>query len=217
MSVILGVISQKGGVGKSTVARLIAREYAAANWNTKIADLDIQQGTSFAWQGRRLQSGLEPIVQVERFATVDQALRIAAHYDLLVLDGPPHATVGTAQIAKASDLVILPTGLALDDLEPTVLLAHELTKEGIHPDKIAFAFCRVGDSDAELQEAKRYVEQANYTLLSGYLPEKVGYRRAGDEGRAPTETRYASLNEKADQLAQSIIDRVNLLSKEEAA
>jgi hypothetical protein len=40
---IIGIASQKVGVGKSTLARLIAREYAAADWNVKIADLDIGQ------------------------------------------------------------------------------------------------------------------------------------------------------------------------------
>jgi hypothetical protein len=52
----------KRGVGKSTLARLIAREYANADWNLKIADLDVGQGTSFNWQSRRLQQGIEPVV-----------------------------------------------------------------------------------------------------------------------------------------------------------
>lgn len=214
---IIGAVSQKGGVGKSTVARLIAREYAAAGWNVKIADLDIQQGTSFSWQARRLQNGCEPVVHVERFGTVSQALAVAAHYQLLVMDGPPHATAGTRQIAEASDLLVLPTGLALDDLEPSILLGHELTKSGIRPEKIAFALCRVGDSDAELEEAQNYVKQAGYFLLPGFLAEKVGYRRASDEGRAPTETRFPSLNAKADVLAQGIIDRATHLTAERAA
>jgi len=217
MAHIIGVISQKGGVGKSTVARLIAREYAAADWNVKIADLDIQQGTSFSWQGRRLQNGIEPVVSVERFATVEHALRIAEHHDLLILDGPPHATTGTKRIAEASDLLVLPTGLALDDLEPSVLLAHELTKGRVRPDKIVFAFCRVGDSAAELSEAIQYVEQAGYCYLTGFLPERVGYRRASDEGRAATETRFASLNAKADELTQGIIDKLQKLTKRRAA
>jgi chromosome partitioning protein len=32
MAMIVGIVSQKGGVGKSTVARLIAREFAAQGW-----------------------------------------------------------------------------------------------------------------------------------------------------------------------------------------
>jgi chromosome partitioning protein len=217
MTSIIGVVSQKGGVGKSTMARVIAREYAAAGWNVKIADLDIQQGTSFSWQGRRLHNNIEPVIPVERFGTVDQALSVSVSYDLLVLDGPPHATSGTRRIAEASDLLVLPTGLALDDLEPSVLLAHELTKGRIRPEKIAFAFCRVGDSAAELSEAVQYVEQAGYCHLNGFLPEKVGYRRASDEGRAATETRFASLNTKADELAQSVVDKLKELTKRKAA
>jgi chromosome partitioning protein len=48
MTIIVGICGQKGGVGKPTVARLIAREYTAAKWNVKIADLDIGQGRDFA-------------------------------------------------------------------------------------------------------------------------------------------------------------------------
>lgn len=206
MGLILGVVGQKGGIGKSTVARLIAREYAAAEWSVKIADLDVAQGTSFNWQARRLQNALEPVVSVERFGTVDQALKVAPQYDLLILDGPPHSTAGTLRIAQASVLSILPTGLSLDDLEPSVLLAHELVKKAIPRDRIAFALCRVGDSEAEIQEARSYIQQAGYVVLPGELPERTAYRRAADAGRALTETPFDTLNGRADQLAQSIVD-----------
>ena len=49
MSTIIAFVSQKGGVGKSTLARALAREAAAAGLKTKIADLDTQQGTSVDW------------------------------------------------------------------------------------------------------------------------------------------------------------------------
>lgn len=111
MTLIIATVSQKGGVGKSTLARFIAREYANAGWNVKIADLDIGQGTSFNWQSRGLQQDVKPVIAVERFGTVEQALRIAEHVDLLILDGPPHSTAGTLRLAQAADLVLLPTGL----------------------------------------------------------------------------------------------------------
>ena len=43
---MVAFISQKGGVGKSTLARALAREAAAGGLGVKIADLDTQQGTS---------------------------------------------------------------------------------------------------------------------------------------------------------------------------
>lgn len=210
---ILGMVSQKGGVGKSTLARLVAREYANAGWTVKIADLDVSQGTSFNWQARRLQSAIDPAIPVERFGTVEQSLKVGAQYDLLILDGPPHSTAGTLKIAEASEMVVLPTGLSLDDLEPSVLLAHELAKKGIGRDKISFAMCRVGESETEISEARSYIEQAGYTVLQGEIPEKTAYRRASDEGRTLTETRFASLNQRSDLLAQSIVNRLEKLQK----
>src|SRR5260370_24429619 len=120
MAIFIGMVSQKGGVGKSTLARLVAREYAAAGWSVKIADLDVSQGTSFNWQARRLQRGLEPPIAVERFGAVEHALKVADHYDLVILDGPPHSTAGTVKIAQQSALTVLPTCLSLDDLQPSV-------------------------------------------------------------------------------------------------
>ena len=38
------LISQKGGVGKSAVARPIAVKYVRAGWSVKIGDLDTAQG-----------------------------------------------------------------------------------------------------------------------------------------------------------------------------
>src|SRR6266849_9870650 len=100
MAITIGVVSQKGGVGKSTVARLIAREFATQDWQVKIADLDISQATSYHWRARRLQRGLLPDISIEQYGRVDQALRSSDQYDLVVLDGSPHASQATRDIAR---------------------------------------------------------------------------------------------------------------------
>src|SRR5690349_20565824 len=183
MGILIGVVSQKGGVGKSTIARLVAREFATQGWSVKIGDLDISQATSFKWRARRLQSAVEPDVPIEQFGRVDQALKVADHYDLLILDGAPHATAATEQIARASDLAIIPTGLAIDDLEPGVLLAHDLVKARIPAKRIVFALCRVGPSDSEIAEARGYISQAGYATLEGTDAETVGSGQASEDGR----------------------------------
>jgi len=212
MAFIVAMVSQKGGVGKSTLARLLAREFAAQGWNVKIGDLDISQGTSFQWRTRRLQTKIEPDVPVEQFGSVDKALALADQYDMLILDGAPHSTSATRAIAQASHLTVIPTGLSLDDLPPAVVLAHDLVKQGVPHDKIVFALCRVGDSAVEIEEARAYLGEARYDILPGSLPEKTAYRRATDEGRALTETRYDSLNHRAEELAQGMVDRISQLS-----
>lgn len=206
MTIIVGVVSQKGGVGKSTVARLVAREFAVNKWLVKIGDLDISQGTSFDWLSRRLERGVEPDISVELFGRVDKALQQADQYDLLILDGAPHSTKQTKEVAHASDLIIIPTGVGLDDLKPAVKLGHELSAV-VSSDKIAFIFIDANYTDKELHDAYGYIEAAGYSAF-GELPKKSGYRLAANEGLAVTETRFKTLNNKADILAQSIVNRI---------
>ncbi|EPM65020.1 Plasmid partition protein ParA-like protein, partial [Pseudomonas syringae pv. actinidiae ICMP 18886] len=70
--------------------------------------------------------GIEPIIRVETFGTFSQALKASSSddVDLLIFDGGPQATAGTVDMGKSVDLMILPTGLSLDDLTPTVRLAN---------------------------------------------------------------------------------------------
>ena len=208
MALIIGVLSQKGGVGKSTHARLVACNYALNEWLVKIADMDLSQGTCTSWNRRRLQNEIAPQVSVEQFLNVTDVLKIAPQYDLVVFDGAPHSTNKTLDIAQASDLVVLPTGVSLDDLEPTIKLAHELKKHGVPVGKISIALSRAGNSDVEINEGIEYVRQSGYHLLAGVIHEKAAIRRDSDEGRCATETSFRSINEKVDVLVQAIVNRV---------
>jgi chromosome partitioning protein len=130
MSTIIAFVSQKGGVGKSTLARALAREAAFGRFKTKIADLDTQQGTSVDWHRTRLAAGIEPVVAAEAFATAQQALKVAAEYDLLIIDGPARTSKGTLAIAKVAHLVVQPSGASVDDLRPAAREFHALVNEG---------------------------------------------------------------------------------------
>lgn len=208
MAHIIGLIAQKGGVGKSTLSRLIAREFAKQGWAVKIADMDVSQGTCAEWCRLRQQHGVDPTIRVESFGRVAQAIADSERFDLLVIDGAPHATAATLEIACASDLVVIPTGLALDDLRPGVILAHELVEKGVQADKLVFVLTRVGDSVAAVEDARRFINRAGYAVGVAELPERVGYQRAMDAGFAASETTHRSLNGKAEAVAQDIADRL---------
>jgi chromosome partitioning protein len=209
MTLIIGCISQKGGVGKSTLARLLAREYANNGWLVKVADMDSKQLTTTNWNARRNENGVLPEIEVQNHKTTVQASRTSGNYDLLIFDGKPHATTETLEIAKLSDCLLIPSGYSLDDLQPTVLLANDLKASGIERKKMSIVFSRVGDSEAEANEAKQYVHAAGYHFIDAVIPERTGYRRASDLGKALTETSFASLNEAADKVVESIVQRIN--------
>lgn len=207
MPTIIAFVSQKGGVGKSTLSRALAREAANNGLKVKIADLDTQQGTSVDWNRTRLNAGILPIISAEAFSTAAQALKVASHYDLLIIDGPARTSTGTLEIAKVADLVVQPSGASVDDLRPAVREFHALVKEGIQKEKLIFALNRIGTT-AEEEEARGYINEAGYSVLAGCLLERPAYRKAQNSGHSVTETHFRGLNEKADALIQSIIDRI---------
>jgi chromosome partitioning protein len=207
MTTVIAFVSQKGGVGKSTLARALAREAAASGLRVKIADLDPDQATIVDWHRIRTQRGIEPILSVELFKTPAHALASAKVYDLLVIDGPAKASSGTTEIAKSADLIVQPTGAGRDDLSPAVRVFHGLVKLGVPHSRLIFALNHIG-TESEAEAARSYIGEAGYTALPGYLPERPAYRIAQNEGFAITETRFHGLKERADSLIQALIDRV---------
>lgn len=210
---IVAFISQKGGVGKSTLSRALAREIAANGLTVKIADLDSQQTTTADWHRLRMSQGISPSVAVQAYSTAAEALKEAAHFDYFIVDAPARASKGTLELARRSDLVVQPTGASLDDLRPAVRVFHELRAAGIPLQRLAFALSRIGTS-AEEQDARSYLAASGYSVLSGALMEKAGYRAAQNQGKAITETKFPSLNALADALIADIATRLSNQTEE---
>jgi chromosome partitioning protein len=207
MSYIIGFISQKGGVGKSTLVRALACEMSKNKLSVKVSDLDIQQATTFNWHRKRLALDMESSISVECHSAVHQSLKSIQKNDILIIDGPARASKGTLDIAKNSDLVVQPTGASLDDLEPAILTFHELVKAGISKKSLVFALVRVGTVAEEL-DCRSYIEQAGYDVLDGCVFEKPAYRQSQNKGLAVTETKYISLNNSAGILIQAMVDKL---------
>ena len=202
----VGFLSQKGGVGKSTLARLVAREAAAGGHRVKIADMDTAQGTCFNWLRRRSENGLEPEIRVEQFERLKTAIAEADDFDIYIFDGAPHASKETLAIARECDLIVIPTSLSRDDLDPGILLGYDLLDAGIPIQRIAFALMKTTDSASEVAKTRTFIERANFKVLKGEIPQRTAFHQAQDIGQALTETQYPTLTEKADEVAQSIVD-----------
>lgn len=202
---IVAFVSQKGGVGKSTLARALARGAAHSGLTAKLADLDAQQSTSTDWHRLRLSQGVEPAITAQAYASAKEALKEARSYDYFVVDAPARASKGTLELAKVADLVVQPTGASLDDLRPAVRVFHELRAAGVSADRLRFALCRIS-TDAEEADAREYLEEAGYAVLPGCLLERPAYRAAQGAGRAITETNFKTLNKRAAALVDAIAE-----------
>lgn len=205
-------ISQKGGVGKSTLARLIARTYAAGGWRVKIADFNTKQRTSVDWAGTRMAAGIEPHVDAAPYATLRQALHDGQGYDLLIFDGKPDSDAITLDIAKEANLLIVPTGVSADDLNPQVRFARELQTRGVTSQKMFFVINKTTGSSSLNVNTRDALRNAGFATAETPLRMMTGYMDAQNTGRAVSETAFATLNDEAEQLAQEVVTRLTQLA-----
>ena len=82
-------------------------------------------------------------IAVESFSAVRRALDAAERHDVLIIEGAPHATRATQEIAENSDLANSAYWTEQGRMRPAVLLAHELV-EAIPAERICFALFQRG-------------------------------------------------------------------------
>lgn len=186
MPVVIALVSQKGGVGKSTLARAIATVAARGGLKVRLVDLDPQQRTLLMWEQARRGNELLPEITIEALATSEGAYATAPQDDMLILDLPGHMSEATLHVAQRAHLVIHPTGPSLDDLHPAVLVFHALVKCGVPRERLVFALCRLL-TQAEEDKARDHLMAAGYAVLPGAIPERAVYREALDQGQSVTE------------------------------
>jgi len=211
---IIAFVGQKGGSGKSTMARLLAQQAAdLEDMTVHLADMDVRQRTSVKWAERRRRNGLSDI-SCTAYEDVPSALEGARGFRLLIFDAKGLADPQTLEIAQTSDLTVIPTSPGVDSLEEAVLLVHELTANGIGADHIRFAlFATRKEAPRKRARALNYLQGSGVEVLGGELPHMASYEMALDAGRSPAETVSAAtgeplegLNKAAVKLADAIAD-----------
>ncbi len=104
---VVGVLNQKGGVGKTTIAVNIAAVLAKLGQRVLLVDAD-PQASSLAWSSARERDPLFPVVAMPKATRHRDLSELARDYDGIVIDGAPRLDAVGRSVILASDLVLIP-------------------------------------------------------------------------------------------------------------
>lgn len=182
-------ISQKGGVGKTTVMMLIASALHLRGHRVLVVDMD-PQGSATKWE-RKHVNGFEPFpVRVEHLydVTLEQAkqwlIKRVSDYDFILFDTPPSLVAPELRIAATlADKLIVPfkphssTIDALEELRPLLASINNERKIPFETHLVVNLFNgRRPAERAILQAAPLILEKSN--VLESQLKDLSAYAEA---------------------------------------
>jgi chromosome partitioning protein len=118
----LAIVSQKGGVGKTTLAIHLAEAAHAAGYVTVVIDLD-PQATAATWGDWRDGEAPEVITTPPGRLTKTIEAAIATGAEVIVIDTPPNADMAAREAVGAADIILVPVRARAFDLHAVATTA----------------------------------------------------------------------------------------------
>lgn len=177
MNVIV-VASQKGGVGKSTLALHLG---VAADARTVLLDMDPQQTLTKWWRMREAETPALAEATIGGLSSKLELLR-AEGYDLCVVDTPPAITASITAVIEVADLVLIPVRPSPADLwavGATIDIARKAEKP--------FAFILSQATRGATLVTQAMAALSHHGPVAGVVHSRVGFAGVLSDGRTVLE------------------------------
>ncbi|GAA5435707.1 AAA family ATPase [Deinococcus sp. A31D244] len=200
MTKVVAITSEKGGVGKSTLAVHLAGAAHASNRKVLLIDEDGRVGSSLRWAAR--SSGLPfPVLDAG-----DVKPRRLADFDVVILDteGRPRRK-DLRQLAQRTDLILVPSGVSPLEVEATRELMDFLLAEDAGR-KTRVVLTRVPPVGRAAEDIREDLREDGITVCNTLVRQYAAFQRAAEQGVLACDVR--------DPRAAAAWDDVLALSRE---
>lgn len=180
---VIGVLNQKGGVGKTTLSTCLSVAFGEDNKKVALIDLDPQATACFWSDTRNKDTPAVVSIQSVRLKSMINAAR-DANTDIVIIDGAAIQKEVAYDVVQVANYIIIPTKTAVFDVT-----SMQETVKILKQNKIPYSVVlnMVSPSGQEIDDLKRMTKDFDIPLCEISIGNRKDFFRAQNMGLAVQE------------------------------